>query len=78
MPTLQVIPAVEALQTMAIITPNARPSPLNTSIGQDVRGLARNLTTELAAKTTLLNATASPQHRAGIELVETTVLFNRT
>lgn len=71
------MPRIQELQTMSIITPDARPTPLNTSIGREVRGLARNLTTELAAKTLIFNAPAPPAHRGQLEIIETTVLFNR-
>jgi len=64
---------IEAAGNLEVFTPDALRTVADPTNGRDVRGLARNLSAELAPKND-----ATPACRGALEILETTVLFPRT
>lgn len=62
-------PRLQEIQTLEVRAPDARNPTAASKIGQDVRGLSLNLSSELAAR--------ASRSRSALEIIETTVLFNR-
>jgi hypothetical protein len=60
---------VQEIQTLEVRTPDARNPTATSKVGQDVRGLSLNLSSEHAAR--------ASSGRSQLEIIETTVLFNR-
>jgi len=69
---------LQAAATLTVLPPNAKPADFFAPTHDvAVRGLSNNIGTETTARTTMISAPQPPQFRAGIELLESTVLLAR-